>query len=69
VESFGHLRCGVAELSLGEQALKGEAGGVLLGLLLSGSFGLGEGAGTTHFIFDANFDAEALLMVGTALVG
>src|ERR1700722_2647059 len=68
-ESFGHLRCEVAGLSLGEQALEGEAGGVLLGLLLGGSFRFGEGGGAPPLIFNSNFDAEALLMVWAALVG
>ena len=54
---------------LGEEALEGEARGVLLGLLFGGSLGFGEGAGAAFFVFDADFDAEAFLMVGAALVG
>ena len=56
-------------MSFGEQALKGEAGGVLLSLLLSGSFRFGEGARAALFILDADFHPEALLMVWAALVG
>ena len=54
-------------VGFGEETLKGEAGGVLLGLLLGGSFGFGEGARAALFVVDANFDAEAFLMVGAAL--
>ncbi len=56
-------------LSFREQSLKGEACGVLLGLLLGGSFGFGESAGAAFLVLDADFDAKALLMVGAALVG
>ena len=56
-------------LRLGDQTLEGEARGILLGLLLGGSFGFGECAGAAFFVGDADFDAEALLMVGAALIG
>jgi len=41
----------------------------LLGLFLGGALGFGEGSGATGFVVDADFDAEALLVVGAALVG
>jgi hypothetical protein len=56
-------------MSFGEETLEGEAGSVLLGLLLGGSFGFGEGAGASVFVVDADFDSEALLVVRAALVG
>src|SRR5438067_4790328 len=56
-------------MRFGDQALKGEARGVLLGLLFGGSLGFGESAGSSCLVLDADFHAEALLMVGTALVG
>ncbi len=70
-QSFGHLRlCRlIAEVGLSEEALEGEAGGLLLGLFFGGAFGFGEGAGASVFVVDADFDAEALLVVGAALVG
>jgi hypothetical protein len=69
--SFGHLRFGVfdAKMGFGEETLEGEAGSVLLSLLLGGSLGFGESARASFFVGDADFDAEALLMVGAALVG
>ena len=71
VESFGCLRSGMlaSGMCFGEKALEGEARGVLLGLFLGGAFGFGEGAGAALLIVDADFDAEALLVVGAALVG
>jgi len=49
--------------------LEGEASGVLLGLFFGGSFGFGQRARASALVFYANFDAEALLMVGAALGG
>jgi hypothetical protein len=68
--SFGHLHGGdIARLRFGDQTLEGKARGVLLGLLLRSSLGFGEGPGAALFILDPDFDAEAFLMVGAALVG
>ena len=59
--------CGFA--CLGTKLLDGEAGGFLLGLLLGGAFGFGEGPGVAGGVVDADFDAEAFVVVGAALVG
>ncbi len=56
-------------LRLCDETFERETGGILLGLFLCGSLRFGKRAGAAFFIFDADFNAEALLMVGTALVG
>ena len=53
----------------GEEALECDAGGLLLGLLFGGSFGLGKGAGAPVAVGDADLDPEELLVIGAALGG
>jgi len=49
--------------------LEGDAGGLLLGSLFGGALGLGDGSGVSGGVVDADFDAEALGVVGAGLVG
>ena len=60
---FCAMSCSAIEL------LEGEAGGFLLGLLFGGALGFGEGAGVAGGVVDADFDAEALGVVGAGLIG
>jgi hypothetical protein len=53
----------------GCEFLEGEAGGVLLGFLFGGAVGFGDSAGGAVGFVDADFDAEALGVVGAGLVG
>jgi hypothetical protein len=52
-----------------DEAFEGDSRGLLLGLFLGGSFGLGEGPMTSLAVGDSNLDAEELLVVGAALRG
>jgi hypothetical protein len=56
-------------LLLCDEAFEGDAGCLLLGLLLGGAFGFGEGARATVAVGDADFDAEELLVIRAALCG
>lgn len=56
-------------MTFGDEALEGEAGGLLLGLLFCGSFGLGQGGEAAFLVVDADLDAEALLVIGAGLGG
>jgi hypothetical protein len=63
------LGLGAGLLLFGHEAFECDTCSVLLGLLLGGAFGFGEGAGASVAIGNADFDAEELLMIGAALSG
>ena len=63
------LGFGAGLLLFSKKSFEGDAGGLLLGLLLGGAFGFSEGACTSVAIGDTYFDAEELLMVGATLCG
>jgi hypothetical protein len=61
------MECG--GVFFGEEALECNASGFLLGLLLGIPLGFGKGAGASGAVSHADFDTEALLVVGAGLRG